>query len=336
MSVNWDYIEQMKKKTDWNAITVLYGSPEVTDITVTEFGPTKGVDVQPKWDISEKIVINTAVVGAFYSKRQNPNHPITPDEIRNAGQECAAAGAPSVHFHVRNKSGIGVLDYDLFHYVVDPVKRAYPAIVFDACLISYETGDWEKFVKLIDEKLVEVCPVNPTAVYMGDCLFVKPPHVLIEKTKILQDHGVKPTIAIYTDGDIDNAERYLIKTKLLQKPYSWILLPGLPGGSPMHSPQSMALGLIRLLDRIREIDDEPVIVLCATGRASSYLATLGILLGLNIRVGMEDTIYLWPHSDQRIRNNAECFRHFVGIAEGLGRKLATPNEYRKMLGLPER
>lgn len=336
MSVNWDYIDELKKKADFNAICVAYGLPEITDITTTEFGPTRGVTVQPKWDIEEKMVISTAVTGAFYSKRQNPNQPITPDEIRQAADEAAAAGSPCVHVHSRDKSGYNALDRGILHQILDPLKKTYPKTVFDACLIAYKPSDWQELVRLLDERIVETTPINPTAVYNGDCLFAKPPHVIIEKTKLCQERGIKPTIAIYTDGDIDNAERYLIKTGLLEKPYCWVLLPGLPGGSPMHTPRSMALGLFRLLDRIQEIDEDSRIMVCASGRASSYLATLAILFGLHIRVGMEDTIYMWPHSDDRIRSNAQCFRHFATIAESLGRKVATPNDYRNMLGLPAR
>ena len=336
MSVNWEYIEKMKKTQDFKAIVQSYGLPEITDITTTEFGPTKGVEFAPKWDIPDKIVISTAVTGAFYSKRQNPNHPITPDEIRESADRCAEAGSTSVHVHSRNKEGYSCLSPEILHQILDPLRIKHPKTVFDACLIAYETNDWEKFVQALREGLVEVTPVNPTAVYMGDSLFVKPAYMIIEKTKVCQDHGVKPTIAIYTDGDIDNAERYLIKTKLLEKPYYWTLLPALPGGSPMHSPRSMILGLFRQLDRIREIDEDSIVMVCSSGRASSYLATLAILMGLHIRVGMEDTIYKWPHKDDRIKENVECFKEFVSISRSLGRELATPNEYRKLIGLSPR
>ncbi len=61
-------------------------------------------------------------------------------------------------------------------------------------------------------------------------LFAKLPHVLIEKTRLCQELGVKPQVAVYSDGDVDNADRYLIKTGLLEKPYYWIILAALPGG----------------------------------------------------------------------------------------------------------
>jgi 3-keto-5-aminohexanoate cleavage enzyme len=341
LSINWEWVREAIKKEEFKYIFAPYGLPEVTDITVTEFGPTKGVEVCPKWDIPEKIIIHCAITGAFYSKRQNPNHPITPDEIRQSAEECLKAGAPSVHIHVRDKRGYNVLDPELFHYVIDYLRSKYPDRVYDGCMVPMHPGEWEKMIKCLKDGLFEVTPVNTTVCYCGDTIFVKPPHVFIEKTRICQELGVKPQVAVYTDGDIDNARRYLIKTGLLEKPYYWIILPALPGGSPLnYNPFAMAEGLLHLVKRIRDVDrevhadPESVIMVCAAGRASSYLATLAILLGLHIRVGMEDTIYMWPHKDDRIKSNAEVFLTFKNIAESLGRKVVTPDEYRKMIGLP--
>ena len=102
----------------------------------------------------------------------------------------------------------------------------------------------------------------------------------------------------------------------------------------MNSPIAMVEGLLHLYGRIKEIDKDAVVMVCAAGRASSYLATLAILLGLHMRVGMEDTVWMWPHKDQLIQNNAEHFKHFKLQCEMLGREVASANDFRKMLGIP--
>jgi 3-keto-5-aminohexanoate cleavage enzyme len=181
--------------------------------------------------------------------------------------------------------------------------------------------------------LVDQTPLNTAATYSGDTVLVKPPHVMIEKTRICQELGVKPQIAVYSDGDIDNADRYLIKTGLLEKPYYWIVLPALPGGSPMQNPKAMVEVLMHYVNRIKEIDEGSQIVVCAAGRASSYLVTLAILLGLHIRIGMEDTVWMWPHRNEKIRNNVEHFKMFKQLIELMGREIMEPNEFRKMMGM---
>ena len=334
--VNWNLIEQYKKQEDFKCIWNAYGLPEVVDPIHTAFA-TSDVDVQPRWNVSDKIAISTTVTGAFYSNRVNPNHPQTRDQIYNSAREACLAGSPIVHIHVRDEAGYNVLDPDLFHSVIDPLRKEFPGTVFDGCMVPFQSGEWPKMIECLKSGLLDVTPINTVAAYCGDTLFCKPPHVMIEKTRLVQEYGVKPQIAIYSDGDIDNANRYLIRTGLLEKPYHWIILPTLPGGSAMQSPHSMVYGFMHLYDQIMEIDPTSQIMVCASGRASIYLATLAVIMGCGaIRIGMEDTVWKWPHKNDMITNNAEQFKSAKELCHLLGRELATPNEYRRSVGLPEK
>ena len=182
--------------------------------------------------------------------------------------------------------------------------------------------------------LFDALPVNTTAICCGDSMFFKPPHVVIEKARLAQEAGAKPIISVYDDGDIDNARRFLVASGLLAKPYYWLILPALPGCSPMHNPQQMVDGLMRMVRSIRDIDEDAFILVCAAGRASTYLATFALLLGLHVRVGMEDTLWHYPHRDDVIKRNVEHFQQMRQIASLLGRELMTPAEYRQAIGLP--
>ena len=66
------------------------------------------------------------------------------------------------------------------------------------------------------------------------------------------------------------------------------------------------------------------------------MVTLALIMGLDIRVGMEDTIWKWPHRDELIKSNAECFETFRTIARLLGREVYTAKELRDVLGLKSR
>lgn len=331
--VNWDVIEKYKKSEEFMTHWYPYGLPEVVDPFTSVYGD---IEVFPKWDVPEKVVISQTINGAFYSKKSNPNLPVTAEEIIKSARECAALGPSTVHVHVRDKDGYNVLDPELFHRCIDPVTKEFPMPVFDGCMVPFQAGEWDKMISVLSDRLLEVTPINTVAAYCGDTLFAKPPHVMIEKTRLCQELGVKPQIAIYSDGDIDNANRYLIKTGLLEKPYFWILLLTLPGGSPMYNPRSMVTTLMHHVEKIRDIDPDSVIMVCASGRASSYLATLAMLMGLHIRVGMEDTIWRWPHKDNLIESNATCFSQYKMMAGLLGREVATGNDYRELIGLPKR
>jgi len=328
--VDWEVIEEWKKKEEFKTIWNPYGLPEIVDPFTSRYGD---IEVQPKWNIPDKVVISQTINGAFYSQRANPNLPITPEDIYASARECAEAGASTVHVHVRNQEGYNVCDPELFHRVIDPLRKEFPMPVYDGCMVPFFEGEWDNMVSVLSDRLLEVTPINTVAAYCGDTLFAKAPHVMIEKTRLCQELGVKPQVAVYTDGDIDNADRYLIKTGLLQKPYYWIILPALPGGSPMQNPRQMINGIMRMTELIHDIDRESIITVCAAGRASSYLGIFAMLMGFHIRVGMEDTVWRYPHKDDLISSNADHFRMFKSIAELMGRQVATGDEYRELIGL---
>ena len=335
--VNWDYVRRWMGEVNplgepggVIGINRMYGYPEVTNPFTTMYGD---VDIAPEWEIPRKVCISMAITGGFFTKKINPNHPMTPEETTDEAIACIEAGASMIHVHARNEQGYMVLEPELFHKVLDPIRERYPDVLTCGCMAPYGEPDWGNMQQILSDGLLDQTPINTTAVFIGDQAFVKPPHVIIEKTRFCQELGVKPQIAVYTDGDIDNAHRYLMRTGLLEKPYHFLIVPALPGCSPMHTPWAMVDGLMNSVRRIREIDEEAEIMVCATGRASSYVATFALLLGLHIRVGMEDTIWRWPHRDDLIESNVEQFLLFKQMVEMLGREVATVEEYKEIMGI---
>jgi len=136
---------------------------------------------------------------------------------------------------------------------------------------------------------------------------------------------------VYNDADVSNADRYLIRSGLMGPGAMWLILPALPGCAPMESPRQMVEGVTRIVNLIRDVDPEAFIMVCAAGRASMHLATLAASMGLHIRIGMEDTYYLWPHRDDRITSNLQCFELAKQLSEVVGRPIMTPQEYRDRL-----
>lgn len=331
--VNEEWLRERSSEGELAGYSYAFGLPEMADLTTTEFGPTQDVDPLPRWEIPETVVITAAPVGAFVSTRQNPNQPIEPAEIEAQSRAAIEAGAASVHLHVRDpETGMNTLSRDLYHEVLDPLQADYPEVVYDGTTIPFRDGDWETMEQLFEDDLFDISPVNPTAAFIGDLVLYEPPDELIERTRVMQDHGLKPLMAVYTDGDVDNARRYLLDTGVVEEPYLWAVLPGLPGTTTMTNASAMLDGLKFQVERIRELPGRHEIFVCAAGRASSYVATLGLLLGCHVRVGMEDSIYRFPHRDDRIEDNGEEVARFVQLARLLGREPATPEEYRALMG----
>ena len=327
--IKWSHVEKWfereSMKTHWKP----WGIPEIVDPRGSAFAD---VDPMPKWKVPEKIAISATMNGAFFTPAANPNIPTTPAQIIRSAEECIEAGATIIHLHVRDEKGYNVLDVDLFRRVIEPLRERHPDIVIDGCLVAVNDEESQQMEKMMSACLLDSVPINTCAILIGDNMFFKSPHAIIRKARLALEVGLTPQIAVYSDGDIDNARRYLIDSGLLEPPFFWLVLPALPGCSPMYSPESMISGLTRYVGMIREISQDSIISVCAAGRASTYLTTLATLMGLNIRVGMEDTIYKWPHKDDRITSNVEHFKLALTIAQSLGRELMGAKEYLAQIG----
>lgn len=330
VTIDWDRVSKGVERERNRMIWRPYGLPTVLDLEATAYHDEP---ISEPWDIPDRLVVSVAITGAFFKKEQNPAQPITPDEILGAAREVVDAGASTVHIHVRDDNGFNVLSLDRFRQVVEPLHEEYPDLVIDGCLVPALEGEWEEMKRVIDAGLLDAAPVNSTATYIGDSLFVKPTPILMEKTRLIVEAGSKPEIAVYTDADVSNADRYLLRSGLIESGAVWVVLPAIPGCSPMDNPRQMVEGLTRTIGTIRDVDPDGLILVCAAGRASTHLAALAATLGVHIRVGMEDTYLKWPHRPDRIESNLEALRLGQQLADVLGRPVATPAEYRSMMGL---
>ena len=317
-----------------------------------------GSKIEPKWDdIPDKVVIICALTGGNISKEESPNLPYTPEEIAQSGIEAMDAGATGLHIHVRDvETGRSVTNREYFRRAIDIISEKYPvgpkniidlgthgAAVLDIPLAGPREAltHTEALLETVkpEERLVEVSPVRPCPTYLTDELVIATPENGIVHAEFLQENGMKPQIVAFHHGAVERAEKYLISTGVLKQPYYWIIAEG-DSGTAVQDPITMCESLLLYVSMIRKIDQKyggkSVIIVAACGRGGTYIATLAMMLGLHVRVGMEDMVFKWPHKDVKITSNGEEVRRAVSIAHALGREVATPNEYRQIIGLPIR
>lgn len=329
-SINWGRVRQGVEREAGRMVWRPYGLPEIVDLEHTALHD--GVISTP-WEIPEKMFVAVGVTGALFTRSANPNQPTTTEEILSEARACLDAGASTVHIHVRDDNGYNALDVDRFLAVTEPLRDEYPGLAPDGCLVPALDGEWEAMRRALEEKVFDAVPINATATYLGDSLFAMPAPMMMEQTRLVQESGAKPIIACYTDADVSNADRYLFRSGLISSPSYWGVLPALPGCSPMNNPRQMIEGLVRIVSAIYEVDADAVIYVCSAGRASTYLVTLAAMLGLHIRVGMEDTLWMWPHKDDMLKSNTQHLELAKEIALVTGREIATRSEYREIVGL---
>jgi 3-keto-5-aminohexanoate cleavage enzyme len=281
---------------------------------------------QKKWNIPDTVIIKTAVVGRPPDRRGSPS---TLDEIITQSMKCVDAGACSLHFHAHGETAAD--EAREFHRIVDPIREKYGnKVVFDCSLCTRPT--FEDELALAKAGIAELVPVNLSL--QGQ---PQPMKLVQAEVQMLQENGIKPEIAIYCDGDIDRAKSWLIDTGICKKPGWWDLLPSYtPGSTPMFDEFGMAESLMYQVRQIRLIDPEAIIMVAGCGRPSSSLIAMSILLGLHVKVGMEDVYFWWANKDDVMDDNVKNVADTVTIASILGRRPATGNECRALAGLQKR
>jgi 3-keto-5-aminohexanoate cleavage enzyme len=301
---------------------------------VVRYDPDVYCDVTsiPKWNIPNKVVVGVALTGSFIDRRQNPNQPYTSKEIFNEAMACIEAGATWLHFHIRDEKGGNIADIEEYRKIVRPIREKYgDKVLIDGCPIFGR--NFEEACAPVTEGLFEIGIINPVCTFVGENVRWLPPSTIRAQCEYFQALGKKVRISVHDTASVDNINRFLIRPGLLQKPYFFSILPDLPGIFYMPNPKAMVEGIVFLVNRLRELDPECQINVCASGRASIYLATLAILMGLHVRVGTEDTVWRYPHRDEKLQNSLQAFQSVKGICQILGREIASADEYRKIIGL---
>lgn len=293
---------------------------------------------QPKWDVPQEIAINVAVSGRFQDGSGGEGHPTSIEDYVTAASQVIEAGACGVHIDftwVTDNQGRR-LDRDI------PPAEAYGAVLEP--LRKRFGRDFISNLNVLNGATFEQC-MSPARAGLADvapCASGHPEAFVLPAVETLQACGTKPEIVVHSTGEVELAKRRLIDTGILRgRPY-WLILYGLPfatgrtliSGTSVNDAQDMALHLFMMVDQIRKIDPTSAITVCAAGRASLYITTLATMMGLHIRVGVEDTPWKFPNSDTRLKDNLEMFQMARQIAELHGRRPATADEFRNLIGTP--
>lgn len=290
------------------------------------------------------IIITCAVTGGSAFNRKHPAFPVTPKEIADASVEAARAGAAIVHVHVRDPA-TGAASYDphLFREVTDRLRSSGVDVI-----LNLTCGGNARFVpdpvdeskaadgttvappevrfRHIEECLPDMCSLDVTTSNQSDgaddFVYLNTPRTLRAMARRFQQLGVKPELEVFEGGDLVFATQ-LIKEGLIDGPPLFQFVLGLNWNAPA-TPGTVAY--------LRELLPEGAIWgALGTGRNQYPIAAQSILLGGNIRVGLEDNLYLRKGV---FATNAELVTQACRLIEILGAEVATPAQARRILGLP--
>ena len=177
----------------------------------------------------EKLIITAALTGAETMREDNPNLPVTAQEIGEAAYECYRAGAALVHLHVRKDDGAPTQDAAVFQAAMEQIRARCDLIV----QVSTGGAVWMSAEERIQPLYLkpEMATLTAGTVNFGDEVFSNPPDYLEKFARVMQEQGVKPEIEVFEVGMINNA-LYVARKGLIEEPMHYDFVMGVPGGIP--------------------------------------------------------------------------------------------------------
>ena len=276
--------------------------------------------------MGKKLIVQACLCGAGTTKKQNPNVPITPDEIAADVVNVAKAGAAIAHIHVRDENGVNCMDADVFKEVCDKAREGLARENLDIVLNLTTSGS-----KFSDEQRLghlpvckpEMCSYDPGTLNWGyQTVFLNTPAFLEKLGLYAQELGVKPEVEIFDAGMMGAVDYYVAKG-ILAPPVHYQFVLGVAGGM-MGDAESLAY----LLPKMRAGSTWSV---TGIGRYHMPCMLLGLAEGTDgLRVGLEDNIY---YDKGVLATNVSLVERACKMSELAGRSVATAQEAREILGL---
>ncbi len=296
--------------------------------------------------MNKDVFITCAVTGSGGTQDRSPHVPRSPEQIANSAIDAAKAGAAVVHCHVRDpETGVPSRRLDLYREVTDRIRDADVDVVLnltagmggditfgstDAPLPVNEAGTdmvgAAERVAHIAECLPEICTLDCGTMNFAEADYVmtNTPGMLRAMGQMMNDLGVKPEIEAFDTGHLWFAKE-LVKEGILESPALVQLCMGVPWGAPDDLNTFMAM--------VNNVPEDWTFSAFALGRNQMAYAAAAVLAGGNVRVGLEDNLWL---ERGVLATNAQLVDRAVGVIEGMGARIIGPAEVREKLGLTKR
>ena len=290
--------------------------------------------------LSDAVFVTCAVTGSGDSAGKSRHVPVTPAQIAAAALEAHAAGAAIVHLHVRDPdTGKASRDPALFRELYERVRAASTDVIInltggmggdllfgtDQAPLEFAAGTdfvgpTERIAHII-ESLPEIGTLDCGSLNFDESLYGTTPRFLRQMARAYRDHGVRPEIEVFELGHIELA-RQLIAEGLIAMPALFQLCLGIRYGAPATAEAMLAMR--------NALPPGVAWSAFGVGRLQMPMVAQAVLLGGNVRVGLEDNLYLGKGV---LATNGQLVEQACRIVESLGARVLTAHETRARLGL---
>ncbi|MFO0676702.1 MAG: 3-keto-5-aminohexanoate cleavage protein [Polyangiaceae bacterium] len=279
------------------------------------------------------VVVTCALTGVLANRKQCPHIPYTPVEIAEEAKRAYDAGASVVHIHGRNDDGSPTFAPATFRRIKDEIQKRCPV------LLNFSTGTMDDDTRDPEGCIRDVVP-HVAALNMGTMNYSKYsasrkefvfdmvfPNTYAKITKLLRtmnEAGVKPELECFDSGHTQGIAP-LLDMGLLRPPLQFSFIVNVLGGIPP------LVESLQLQTKIMPAWSEWEVI--GIGRCGWRMMATALVLGGNVRAGLEDNFYL-PNGDMA-KSNGELIDVAARLVQDTGRKVATVEETKRILALGE-
>ena len=279
----------------------------------------------------DKVIITCALTGVLANRGQCPAIPYSPAEIADEAKRAYDAGASVVHIHARSDDGAPSFETPVFAAIRDEVRARCPIILnFSTGHLDDDTTPQEDYVRTVKP---EIAALNMGTMnyakyskkrrdFVFDMIF---PNTFAKIKRLLttmNEAGVKPELECFDTGHT-NSIWPLLDMGLLVPPVQFSFILGVMGGIPPVADS--------LMMQARQIPADSTWEVIGIGRQQWRLVATALVIGGNIRVGLEDNFYL-PDGTMA-GSNGDLVAKAAQMSRDVGREPATVEEARQMLSL---
>jgi len=272
------------------------------------------------------LLINVCLTGMIPTKEMTKHIPISPEEIAEQAINVYDEGARIVHLHARDEKGKPTWKGETYEKIITLIKRERPELI---CCVSTSGRNWNEL-----EKRSEVLYItgngkpDMASLTLGSLNFPSGPSInsietVTKLAVIMKEYGIIPELEVFDPGMISLAKVLETKGILEGTKYFNLLL-----GSINSIPAS-----VKDLDYlVSKLPDNSIWAATGIGQFQLPINVAALVMGGNIRVGLEDSIY-FDYKKTQLASNVELVKRLTRIATEIYRPIATPFEARKIIGL---
>jgi 3-keto-5-aminohexanoate cleavage enzyme len=287
----------------------------------------------------DPVIISCSISGVIANRDQSPAIPYTPEEYAAEARRVVDEGASQIHIHARRPDGTPSWEIEDFRAITDAIRAEV-----DDVIVNYSTGaigvPIEQRIAYLRELRPEVAALNMSSMnyakysrrrkdFVFKTVFENSFDTIVEFLTAMRELEIKPEHECFDAGHVANLDP-LVDMGLLEPPLQISLVMGVVGGI-RPTPRNVTL----MSDQIPggpEGENQWQVI--GISRDQWKLLAASLVLGGNVRAGVEDNLYL-PNGEMA-QSNGELIAKARQMAEDIGRRPATVAEARELLGVPRR